>query len=96
MYNACSVLYCALLYCTVLLFLQAAASAALRALGQHVRIAGLIQSEIGLQHWMGHNVQLPKGVGEWPPPTPGWFMNVDWWSPGGPNSEGGSGSGSWM
>lgn len=65
-----------LLSCT-----QAAASAALRALGRHVRIAGLIQSEIALQHWMGHNVQLLEAEGEWPPPTPGWFLNVDWWSP---------------
>jgi hypothetical protein len=69
------------------LLLQAAASAALRALGQHVRIAGLIQSEISLQHWMGHNVQLPKAVGEWPPPTPGWFLNVDWWTPQIPGGE---------
>lgn len=74
---------------------QAAASAALRALSKHVRIAGLIQSEIALQHWMGHNVQLPKAVGEWPPPTPGWFLNVDWWngSEGGPSEED---RGSWM
>lgn len=74
---------------------QAAASAALRALSKHVRIAGLIQSEIALQHWMGHNVQLPKAVGEWPPPTPGWFLNVDWWtrSEGGPSEED---HGSWM
>lgn len=63
--------------------LQAAASAALRALGKHVRIAGLIQNEIALQHWMGFGVQLPKAVGEWPPPTPGWFLNVDLWSPDG-------------
>jgi len=60
-------------------FLQAAASAALRALDRHVRIAALIQTEIALQHWMGHNVQLPKAMGEWPSPTPGWFLNVDWW-----------------
>jgi hypothetical protein len=66
---------------------QAAASAALRALSKHVRIAGLIHSEIALQHWMGYRVQLPEALGEWPPPTPGWFLNVDMWMSDGPGED---------